>query len=151
MLVVTFWSDQIETKWPPGRNLQILLTQHFDDIRSIKGKVMNMSSPSFLYGYVVKTYPSIDLHSTPPPPVLLNTYKCQIYSIACCDVITSQHALHILSGGNWLELVRQQHVYNQSVWKVSAESTCIKRYSHKRLVMCLWNERLRELYHNWSR
>ena len=53
ILVFVFWSDQIETKWPPWRNLQILLTQHFDDVRSIKGKVMNISSPNFLYGYKV--------------------------------------------------------------------------------------------------
>ena len=52
-LVFVFWSDQIETKWPPWRNLQILLTQHFNDVRSIKGKVMNISSPNFLYGYKV--------------------------------------------------------------------------------------------------
>ena len=30
-----------------------LLTQNFDDVRSIKGKVMNISSPNFLYGYKV--------------------------------------------------------------------------------------------------
>ena len=29
-------------------------------------------------GYVVKTYPSIDPHSTPPPVLIL--YKCQIIS-----------------------------------------------------------------------
>ena len=36
----------------------------------------------YIYIYVVKTYPSIDSHSTPPPPppVLLNQYKCQIIS-----------------------------------------------------------------------
>ena len=30
-----------------------LLTQNFDDVRSIKGKVMNISSPYVLYGYKV--------------------------------------------------------------------------------------------------
>ena len=50
-------------------------------------------------GYVVKTYPSIDPHSTPPPPNK-HAYKCQINSIACCDVIMSQHApdLYYLAG-----------------------------------------------------
>ena len=27
---------------------------------------------------VVKTYPSIDPHSTPPPPRIIKLYKCQI-------------------------------------------------------------------------
>ena len=30
-----------------------LLTQNIDDIRSIKGKVINISSPNVLYGYKV--------------------------------------------------------------------------------------------------
>ena len=30
-----------------------LLTQNIDDVRSIKGKVMNISSPNVLYGYKV--------------------------------------------------------------------------------------------------
>ena len=63
---------------------------------------------------MVKTYPSIDPHSTPPPPYNY-AYKCQINSIACCDVVTSQHAPLILSGGNQNDLVGQQHVYNISV------------------------------------
>ena len=41
----------------------------------------------FVDEYVVKTYPSIDPHSTPPPPHIY-AYKCQINSIACCHVIT---------------------------------------------------------------
>ena len=64
-------------------------------------------------GCVVKTYPSIDPHSTPPPHKY--AYKCQINSIACCDVVTSQHVSLILSGGNQNDLVRQRHVYNISV------------------------------------
>ena len=31
----------------------ILLTQNIDDVRSIKGKVMNISSPNVSYGYKV--------------------------------------------------------------------------------------------------
>ena len=30
-----------------------LLTQNIDDVRSIKGQVMNISSPNVLYGYKV--------------------------------------------------------------------------------------------------
>ena len=43
----------------------------------------------------------------PPPPPYKYTYKCQNNSIACCDVIASQHALLILLRGNQNDLVRQ--------------------------------------------
>ena len=52
-------------------------------------------------GYVVKTYPSID-PIVPPPPPNKYAYKCQINSIACCDVIMSQHATAYTV---WRELV----------------------------------------------
>ena len=78
---------------------------------------------------VVKTYPSIDPHSAPPPRINMHIYKCQINSIACCDVATSQHVSLILSGGNQNDLVRQRHVYIISVSGiVSAESTRNKLY-----------------------
>ena len=98
---------------------------------------------------MVKTYPSIDPHSTPPPPPYNYAYKCQINSIACCDVITSQHALLILTGGNQIDLVRQQHVYD--IWPyiirgiVSAESTYNKVYA-TRLALSTYGSD--NIYHN---
>ena len=56
-----------------------LITHYYDDVKHDT--------------FVVKTYPSIDPHIVPPPPPYKYAYKCQINSIACCDVIISQHAI----------------------------------------------------------
>ena len=104
-LLVFFWSDQIETKWPPWRNLQILLTQHFDDVRSIIGKVMSIWSPNFLYGYKVAYAWLVLIFSNfwetrwPPQPIF-HKYWSINYSnavqaiisrfdvqIICCDIL----------------------------------------------------------------
>ena len=61
---------------------------------------------------VVKTYPSID-PLVPPPNIY--AYKCQIISIACCDVMTSQHVSLILSDGDQNDLARQQTRVHDSV------------------------------------
>ena len=42
------------------------------------------------------------------PPPNIYAYKCQIISIACCDVMTSQHVSLILSDGDQNDLARQQ-------------------------------------------
>ena len=54
---------------------------------------------------MVKTYPSID-PLVPPPNIY--AYKCQIISIVCCDVMTSQHVSLILSDGDQNDLALQQ-------------------------------------------
>ena len=56
-------------------------------------------------GYVVKTYPSIDPHSDPPPPPNIYAYKCLIKYHRVRDVIT--HALFRLLSGNQNDLVCQ--------------------------------------------
>ena len=47
LIFSNFW----KTRWPPQPFF--LLTQNIDDVRSIKGKVMNISPPYVLYGYKV--------------------------------------------------------------------------------------------------
>ena len=47
-----YWFSAIFEK-QDGRHNHFLLTQNIDDVRSIKGKVMNISSPNVSYGYKV--------------------------------------------------------------------------------------------------
>ena len=50
-LVRSFIDFQQFLKNKMAATANFLLTQNFDDVRSIKGKVMNISSPNILCGY----------------------------------------------------------------------------------------------------
>ena len=67
--------------------------------------IKNISNIVKIGGYVVKTYPSIDPHSDPPPPPNIYAYNCLIKYHRVRDVITL--ALFRLLSGNQNDLVYQ--------------------------------------------